>query len=106
MSNLHNNRSESMDKLFRAILLLQNIDECYTFFGDLLTIQELTAFAQRLQVARLLLDGYTYEMIRAEVPVSSSTITRINTELRYGSGGYRMILDRLDEATHQDSQST
>ena len=46
-------------------------------------------------VAAMLAQGQTYENIRAQVPVSSSTITRINTELRYGSGGYRLALERL-----------
>lgn len=95
MSHLRINRTESIDQLCQALLSLQNAEECYTFLSDLFTVQEVTAFAQRLQVARLLHDGSTYEMVRSQVPVSSSTITRINTELRYGSGGYQMVLDRL-----------
>ncbi len=95
MPRIRNDRSESIDQLFRAILSLQDLDECYRFFGDLLTVQELSAFAQRLQVAGMLSDGKTYEAIRAEIATSSSTITRVNTELRYGSGGYRMVLERL-----------
>lgn len=98
MSHLNSNRSDTIDELFRGILTLKSIDECYTFFSDLLTIQELTTFAQRLQVARLLREGHTYDAIRKRTSVSSSTITRINTELRYGSGGYRMVLDRLEPA--------
>ena len=66
--------------------------------GDLLTVQELAAFAQRLQVAQMLSSGKTYEAIRAEIATSSSTITRVNTELRYGSGGYQMVLERLKES--------
>jgi len=92
MPRIRNDRSESIDQLFHAILSLQDLDECYRFFGDLLTVQELSAFAQRLQVAGMLSDGKTYEAIRAEIATSSSTITRVNTELRYGSGGYRMVL--------------
>ena len=95
MPRIRNDRSESIDQLFHAILSLQDLDECYRFFGDLLTVQELSAFAQRLQVAGRLSDGKTYEAIRAEIATSSSTITRVNTELRYGSGGYRMVLERL-----------
>ena len=97
MSHLRINRTESIDQLCQALLSLKNAEECYTFLSDLFTVQEVTAFAQRLQVARLLHDGSTYEMVRSQVPVSSSTITRINTELRYGSGGYHMVLDRLSE---------
>lgn len=99
MPRIRNDRNDSTDQLFRAILSLQDLDECYRFFGDLLTVQELSAFAQRLQVARMLSEGKTYEAIRAEIATSSSTITRVNTELRYGSGGYQMVLDRLRDPT-------
>lgn len=99
MPRIRNDRNDSIDQLFRAILSLQNLDECYRFFGDLLTVQELSAFAQRLQVARMLSEGKTYETIRGEIATSSSTITRVNTELRYGSGGYQMVLDRLRDPT-------
>ncbi len=98
MPRIRNDRNESIDQLFQAILSLQDVDECYRFFGDLLTVQELAAFAQRLQVAQMLSSGKTYEAIRAEIATSSSTITRVNTELRYGSGGYRMVLERLKES--------
>ena len=99
MPRIRNDRNDSTDQLFRAILSLQDLDECYRFFGDLLTVQELSAFAQRLQVARMLSEGNTYETIRGEIATSSSTITRVNTELRYGSGGYQMVLDRLRDPT-------
>ena len=91
MPRIRNERNDSIDQLFHGILALQDVEECYRFF----TVQELSAFAQRLQVARMLSEGKTYESIRAEISTSSSTITRVNTELRYGSGGYQMILDRL-----------
>lgn len=97
MPRIRNDRNESINQLFQAILSLQDLDECYRFFGDLFTVQELAAFAQRLQVARMLSEGKTYETIRSEIATSSSTITRVNTELRYGSGGYKMVLDRLKD---------
>ena len=99
MPRIRNDRNDSIDQLFHGILSLQNVDECYRFFGDLLTVQELSAFAQRLQVARMLSTGKTYESISTEIATSSSTITRVNTELRYGSGGYKMVLDRLKESS-------
>lgn len=95
MPRIRNDRSDAIDELFRGILSLQDVEECYRFFGDLLTVQELASFAQRLQVARMLSEGKTYESIRTEISTSSSTITRVNTELRYGSGGYQMVLERL-----------
>ena len=102
MSYLQRNQTEPIDQLFQGILSLKSVEECYTFFSDLFTVQELTAFTQRFQVAGLLLDGNTYEMVRNQVPVSSSTITRINTELRYGSGGYQLVLNRLKELQDQE----
>ena len=102
MSHLQRNQTEPIDQLFQGILSLKSVEECYTFFSDLFTIQELTAFAKRFQVAGLLLDGNPYEMVRNQVPVSSSTITRINTELRYGSGGYQLVLNRLKELQDQE----
>lgn len=102
MPRIRNDRNESIDQLFQAMLSLQDLDECYRFFGDLFTVQELAAFAQRLQVARMLSEGKTYEAIRAEISTSSSTITRVNTELRYGSGGYKMVLERLAASSLSD----
>ena len=73
MSNVDNNRSQAINQLFRAILTLQDIDECYRFFGDLFTVQELTAFAQRFQVA---------EPIRSEGMESMQPRFRIRFLLR------------------------
>ncbi len=95
MSNISNHRSQIIDDFCRAVTSLQSIEECYQFFSDIFTVQELTTFSQRLQVARLLEQGDTYETIRKKTSVSSSTITRINTELCYGAGGYRMVIERL-----------
>lgn len=103
MSHLNHLSNNLIDELFRGILTLENVDECYTFFSDLLTVQELATFAQRLQVAGLLAQGNTYEAIEKQVPVSSSTITRINTELHYGAGGYQMVLERLAKEKEEDT---
>lgn len=43
-----------LDMLFKAVLELQNIDECYKFFEDIATITELKAISQRIQVAKML----------------------------------------------------
>ena len=95
MNHVSSNSNENIDFLFQAILSLRDTEECRAFFSDLCTMQELVLLSQRLQVARLLLAGETYERIRVQVSVSSATITRISTELQYGSGGYRSVLGRL-----------
>lgn len=82
-------------ELYRAILHLKSEEDCRKFFSDLFTKQELATFAQRLQVARMLCEGHTYEKIRECVSASSCTITRVNTELQFGEGGYRLVLERL-----------
>ena len=89
-------RDELTDKLFEAILLLENIDECYNFFEDIGTILEIKALAQRLEVAKMLRDGRTYTDIGEKTGASTATISRVNRSLNYGADGYKLILDRLD----------
>ena len=103
MARIKVKKNPETDALFQAILTLRDLDECYAFFSDLLTVQEAAALAQRMHVARMLAGGSTYESIRRQVPVSSSTITRINTELRYGSGGYHLVLERMPPCADGES---
>lgn len=85
------------DQLFEAILELRNLDECYEFFEDICTIQEMKAIAARLEVARMLKAGDIYEDIVKKTGTSTATISRIKRCLMYGSGGYGKILDRMAE---------
>lgn len=87
-------RSDDMDALFDAVLLLQNRDECYRFFEDVCTIPELKSMAQRFDVAQKLDEGVTYQEISQQLGVSTATISRVNRSLSYGAGGYRLLLDR------------
>ena len=91
-------RDPIIDHLFRAILSLQNIDECYEFFEDVCTVKELQDLAQRFQIAVLLDQGLNYQSIVKEVDTSSTTISRVNNCLNYGTGGYRDALDRMKAA--------
>ena len=95
-SHLDQRQTENIRELMTAILSLRDEAECLAFFRDLCTVQELISFSQRLQVAKRLMAGETYESIRQQIPVSSTTITRINTALQFGSGGYRSVLSRQD----------
>ena len=90
-------RTEAVDYLFNAILSLENKEECYTFFEDICTINEIHAIAQRLQVAKLLSEKRTYAEIEALTKASTATISRINKCLVYGADGYRRVLERLKE---------
>jgi TrpR-related protein YerC/YecD len=88
-------KSKKLDELFQAILQLKNVEECYRFFSDLATIQEIQDFADRLEVAKLLREKMSYVMIEQKTKMSSATISRVAKSLGYGEGGYDLILKRL-----------
>ncbi|HHP50322.1 MAG TPA: hypothetical protein ENM97_00100 [Moorella mulderi] len=91
-------RDPQVDELFRAILTLENLEECYRFFEDLCTTAEIRAMAQRLAVARCLREGMTYAAIAATTGASTATISRVKRFLYYGADGYKLVLDRLERA--------
>ena len=86
-------RDEQTDNLFRAVLSLNNIDECYAFFEDLCTVSELREMAKRLTAARMLNNNYIYSDISEKTGLSTATISRVNRCLKYGNAE---ILRRLD----------
>ena len=87
----------SIDRLFATILRLQNVEECHKFFEDICTIKEVQDMAQRLDAAVMLDEGAGYQAISEQVGISTATISRVSRCLNYGSGGYRMAIDRLKE---------
>ena len=93
MDALH---TENMDKLFKAILNLESIEECYSFFEDVCTINELLAISQRFEVAEMLNSGKNYLDISAATGASTATISRVNKCLVYGNG-YKGALKKLSE---------
>ncbi|MBH8598515.1 YerC/YecD family TrpR-related protein [Thermoactinomyces sp. CICC 10523] len=86
---------KEVDQLFHAILKLETIEDCYRFFDDLCTVGEIKSLAQRLEVARMLQEGYTYNQIETETGASTATISRVKRCLHYGTDGYKLALDRL-----------
>ncbi|WP_088005747.1 YerC/YecD family TrpR-related protein [Indiicoccus explosivorum] len=90
-------RGPQTDQLFRAVLELKDIDECYRFFDDLCTISEIQAMAQRLEVAHMLRMKKTYEAIKEHTGASTATISRVRRCLNYGNDAYDEMLSRLYE---------
>lgn len=90
------------DMLVKALLSLENEDECYRFMEDLLTIREIRDLSQRLEVAMLLSQKVTYNEIVERTGVSTATIGRVNRALSYGSGGYEAVLEKLSEGIADD----
>ncbi|MBO5373321.1 MAG: TrpR YerC/YecD [Lachnospiraceae bacterium] len=90
-------RTEEVDHLFDAILSLQNREECYTFFEDVCTVNELLSLSQRFEVAHMLREQKTYLDIAEKTGASTATISRVNRSLNYGNDGYDMVFERLKQ---------
>lgn len=88
-------RGREVDQLFEAILSLETLEECYIFFDDLCTMNEIQSLAQRLEVARLLMEGSTYQKIENDTGASTATISRVKRCINYGNDGYKMALERI-----------
>ena len=85
------------EKLYSAILSLKTIDECAAFFEDICTIQELQSLQQRLEVAIALSQGNSYVDVNKSTGASTATICRVSKALNYGDGGYKTVIERLEQ---------
>ncbi len=94
MSKLHN---ENTDRFFEAILTLKDTDECYKFFEDVCTVNEIEAIVQRFAVAELLNKKCVYSEIGEKTGASTATISRVNRSLNYGNDGYEMVFSRMNK---------
>jgi TrpR-related protein YerC/YecD len=90
-------KTEAIDYLFEAILSLKDKEECYTFFEDICTINELMSITQRFEVAKMLREEKTYLEIAKQTGASTATISRVNRSLNYGNAGFDMVLKRMNE---------
>lgn len=90
-------RGKGLDDLFDAILTLETREECYQFFDDLCTVNELHSLSQRLQVAMMIKQGFTYATIEKESGASTATISRVKRSLQWGNEAYTMVMERLPQ---------
>ncbi|MBQ8300343.1 MAG: TrpR-like protein, YerC/YecD [Clostridia bacterium] len=86
----------SIDMLFKAVLQLETIEECRNFFNDLCTISELKSMSQRMEVALMLKNKKVYTDIAAKTGASTATISRVNRCINYGSDGYNLVIERME----------
>ncbi len=91
-------KDEKLTYLFKGILTLGSVEECYDFFSDLCTPAELQEMSRRMQAAKMLRDGYVYNEIAARTGLSTATISRVNRCLKYSSEGYLKVLGDIDKA--------
>ena len=89
-------KTEAVDNLFEGILSLKSKEECYIFFEDICTINELLSLSQRVEVAKMLREQKTYLEIAEKTGASTATISRVNRSLNYGNDGYDMVFDRIE----------
>lgn len=90
-------KTDAVDHLFQAILTLKNPEECYTFFEDVCTVNELLSLSQRYEVAKMLREKRTYLEIAEKTGASTATISRVNRSLNYGNDGYDLVFERLEK---------
>ena len=95
-------RTEAVDYLFEAILTLKNKEECYLFFEDVCTINELLSLSQRFEVAKMLREQKTYLEIAEKTGASTATISRVNRSLNYGNDGYELVFARIPGESRED----
>jgi len=91
-------KTPATDFLFEAILTLRNVDECYSFFEDVCTVNELQSLSQRFEVAHMLRNGNTYLEIAEKTGASTATISRVNRSLNFGNDAYDMAFQRMTES--------
>ena len=96
-------KTSALDHLLSAILCLENKEECYNFFEDLCTVNELLSLSQRFEVATMLREHKTYLEIAEKTGASTATISRVNRSLNYGSDGYELIFERLSAQKDNDT---
>ena len=90
-------RTKAVKEMFDAILTLEEEEECYKFFEDVCTVNEVLSLAQRFEVAKMLTQGHTYMEVAEQTGASTATIARVNRSLYYGGEGYEMVFARLRE---------
>lgn len=90
-------RGEGLDAFFQGVLKLETLEECYAFFDDVCTVNEIQSMAQRFQVAKMLSEGKTYNVIEAETGASTATISRVKRSLNYGNDMYGKVFERMKQ---------
>ena len=90
-------RTDAVEDFFQAVLTLETVDECFNFFEDVCTVNEVLSIAQRFAVAKMLKENHTYLEVAKETGASTATISRVNRSLNYSNDGYDMVFERLNK---------
>ena len=96
-------KSKEVEQLFEAILSLNDVKECYDFFEDLCTVQELKSLSQRIVVGKMLSEKSVYTDIVVATGASTATISRVNRSLQFGCDGYDKIFERIKDENKDEN---
>jgi len=97
-------KTPAVEQLFDAVLCLKDKQECFDFFEDICTINELLSLSQRFEVAKMLREKRTYLDIAEKTGASTATISRVNRSLNYGNDGYDKVFERLNIITPTEDE--
>ena len=89
--------NEGYSLLIKALLSLENEEQCDQLLEDLMTRKEVCDIAQRMLVAKMLSEQTVYNKIVEETGASTATISRVNRSYLYGAGGYKRALAAIAE---------
>ena len=87
---------EKLQALYQVIADLQTPEEVRALFSDLCTHKEIEKMAERIQAAKLLLQGKTYQQVMPQSNISSATLSRVSRCVQYGDG-YRRLLNQSED---------
>jgi uncharacterized protein YerC len=81
-------------ELARALALMETKAEIESFLRDLLTWTEMRMLSKRLGIARMLIEGEEYKLIKNRLKVTDATIARMQDKLRSNGVGLSLAVDR------------
>ncbi len=88
-------KNNYLDQLYAVIAKMTNPEDVKALLTDMCTIKEVEQMAQRVESARLLLEGNTYEKVITKTKISSATLSRVSNFIQHGSGGYKKAMEIL-----------
>lgn len=83
---------EQIEALYALIASAKNSEEVEWLLEDICTRKELINMSQRLEAAKLLLKGYTYQQVTDTTSISSATLSRVSRSLQEGKGYQHFLI--------------
>ena len=85
------------DIFIKSLIKIRDSRDAQNLASDLFSPTEKIMLAKRLAIAFLLMKDYEYREINKLLRVSLTTIASVSLSLKYGSNGYKTILERISK---------